>query len=89
MVLGEAAFVFWVKNRDRECAELQKAEGKELHGSSTRGMSVRRATFIFRTRGVLLNTDRVHYLACTGLERLLHGACPRGVQNLPSAHGAC
>ena len=26
--------MFWVKNRDCECAELQEAEGKELHGSA-------------------------------------------------------
>ena len=32
---GEAAFEFWVKTCVRECAELQEAEGKELHESST------------------------------------------------------
>ena len=62
------------------------------HGSSTRGVSVRRATSIFRTRGVLLNTDRVRILASTGLSwfargvftiSLLHGA------RFLVQHGAC
>ena len=40
---------------------------------------------IFRVaRGVLFNTDRVRYLACTGLGRLQHGACWAYFQ-----HGAC
>ena len=123
--------MFWVRTRDRECAELQEAEGKELHGSSTRtvqvrhanpsfrtwvsytgrareklaqhgspartvfvnlaqhgsparGVSERRANLFFRTRGVLLNTDRVVRLACMGLRRFLHGACQVYFQ-----HGAC
>ena len=36
-------------------------------------MSVRRATSIFRTRGVLLNTDRVRILASTGLDWFARG----------------
>ena len=109
--------MFWAKNKDRESAELQEAEGKELHGSSTRTVQVRRANPTFRTRvsctdrvrgfgsarvsstgrvrevcalissvarGVLLNTDRVRYLACTGLGRLQHGACRAYFQ-----YGAC
>ena len=35
-VFGEAAVEFWLKTSVRECAELQEAEGKELHGSSVR-----------------------------------------------------
>ena len=35
-------------------------------------------------RGVLINTDRVRYLSCTGLGRLQHGACRAYFQ-----HGAC
>ena len=31
---GEAAFEFWLKIRVHECAELQEAEGRELHGSA-------------------------------------------------------
>ena len=38
---GEAAVEFWVKSCVRECVELQEAEGKELHGSSTRTVQVR------------------------------------------------
>ena len=33
---GEAAFGFRLKTCVRECAELQEAEGKELHGSTHR-----------------------------------------------------
>ena len=46
----EVAFVFWVKNRDRECAALQEAEEKEQHGSSTRTVQVRHVRYFFRTR---------------------------------------
>ena len=114
------------------CVELQEAEGKELHESSTRTVQVRRTNPTFRTRvsctgrarekwfrtwvsytdrvrgfgsarvsstgrvreacalifrvarGVLLNTDRVVRLACTGLGRLQHGACRAYFQ-----HEAC
>ena len=54
---GEAAFEFWEKSCVRECAELHEAEGKELHGSSTQTMQVRRANPTFRTR--VSCTDRV------------------------------
>ena len=36
MSFGEVALKFWVKTCVRGCAKLQEAEGKELHGSSTR-----------------------------------------------------
>ena len=45
-------------------------ERNRQHGSSTRDVSMRRATFIFRTRGS--NTDRVRWLAS-------HGSPARGV----------
>ena len=45
-------------------------ERNSQHGSSIRGVSVRCATFIFRTRGS--NTDRVRWLAS-------HGSSTRGV----------
>ena len=73
----EAAFVFWVKNRDRECAELQEAEEKEQHGWSTRTVQVRRANSTFLTRVSCtgrarekwfrtgLNTDRVREFGTT------------------------
>ena len=57
MGVGEAAIVFWVRTTNRECAELQEAEGKEQHGSSTRTVQVRRANPTFRTR--VSCTDRV------------------------------
>ena len=44
------------------------------HGSSTRGVSVRCATSIFRTRGMLLNTDRAERVL-HGSRLALHGAC--------------
>ena len=44
------------------------------HGSPARGVSVRRATSIFRTRGVLLNTDRAERVL-HGSRLALHGAC--------------
>ena len=45
---------------------MSRAAGgrRKQHGSSTRGVSVRRANFIFRTRGS--NTDRVRWLASYG-----------------------
>ena len=52
------------------------------HGSPARGMSVRRATSIFRTRGVLLNTDRAERVLHRS-RLALHGACFSG------SHGAC
>ena len=36
MSFREAAFELWVKTCVHECAELQEAKGKELHGSSAR-----------------------------------------------------
>ena len=88
--MGEAAFVFWVKNRDRECAELQEAEGKEQHGSLTRTVQVRRANPTFRTR-----------VSCTSRARekwfrmgQLHGPCSwfwlsTGLQHGPCSRGVC
>ena len=40
---GEVAVEFWVKSCILEWAELQEAEGKEQHGSSTRTVQVRHA----------------------------------------------
>ena len=72
MGFGEAAFKFWEEIRDRECAELQEAEGTELHGSSTRTVRVRRVCSSFCTRGS--STDRA--AVEVALQGSLHGPCP-------------
>ena len=61
------------------------------HGSSTRGVSVRRANPFFRTRGVLrLSTDRAERVL-HGSRLALHGACFSGSHSacFSSSHRAC
>ena len=85
----KVAVEFWVKTCICECAELQEAEGKEQHGSSTRTVQVRRANPTFRTRVSCtgrarekwFRTGQLHgpclwFRLSTGLQ---HGACSRGV----------
>ena len=49
MSFGEVALKFCVKTCVRECAELQEAEGKELHGSSTRTVQEACKSFLLHT----------------------------------------
>ena len=68
--MGEVTFVFWVKNRDCECVELQKAEGKELHGSAHGPYE----------RGVCV-TSSAHRSAARAMQERnsQHGSSTRGV----------
>ena len=81
--------MFWVRTRDRECAELQEAEGKELHGSSTRTVQVRHANPTFRTRVSCTDRAREKVVPHGSAARTVFvvlaqhespgRACPRGV----------